>query len=319
MERTTCLLCDADDTVTLFVARDLWYKVPGEFPLVRCRACGLVYLNPRPAPTEIGRYYPSEYAPHRPAQDTPVRRLGRWKETFKASRFGRAYAEFIGHSFYPSPPPGGRVLELGCSYGGFLATLRAMGWQTYGVEVAPEPVAYARAQGLNVFQGDLFAAQLPEAFFDVAIAWMVVEHLHDPVAVLHEVRRILKKDGQLLFSVPNFAALEAKAFGPRWFALDAPRHLYQFTPATISRLLGRAGFRPRRIVYQKDVKNLILSVAFEVERLGEGRLRQALLRMMRLENTPLLASLAPLGFLLGWSRQSGRITIIAEKDPSCAA
>ena len=41
--------------------------------------------------------------------------------------------------------------------------------------------------------------------------------------------------------MPNAGSLQAALFGPRWFHLDLPRHLFHFTPRTLRALLERSG------------------------------------------------------------------------------
>ena len=45
-----------------------------------------------------------------------------------------------------------------------------------------------------------------------------------------------------MLAVPNFASLQARLGGEHWFHLDLPRHVFQFTPQTLTRLLRDAGF-----------------------------------------------------------------------------
>ena len=80
MEKTDCDFCGADDTAPVYLGRDRLHGLPGTFPLVRCRRCGLMYLNPRPDRDEIGRYYPSDYISFaRAIEDEPslLRRIDR--------------------------------------------------------------------------------------------------------------------------------------------------------------------------------------------------------------------------------------------------
>ena len=63
MQQTRCDLCEADDALTLYAGASWRQPVPEEVALVRCQACGLMYLNPRPSPDEIDAYYPAEYGP----------------------------------------------------------------------------------------------------------------------------------------------------------------------------------------------------------------------------------------------------------------
>src|SRR5512134_1518932 len=65
MRPVPCNLCGADDAVRLFNGKDRLLRIDdAEFPVVRCRRCGLVYLNPQPSAEELRRYYPEAYSPY---------------------------------------------------------------------------------------------------------------------------------------------------------------------------------------------------------------------------------------------------------------
>ena len=72
------------------------------------------------------------------------------------------------------------------------------------------------------------------------------EHLHDPLAILAEIRRILAPDGMLILRTPSLDSWDARVFGPYWAGLDSPRHLAIFSRRTAMRVLNAAGFRLRR-------------------------------------------------------------------------
>jgi len=61
MERVNCNLCKGDNPVFLFTAKDTNQIYKGNFNLVRCKNCGLVYINPRPSKKDILQYYSHQY------------------------------------------------------------------------------------------------------------------------------------------------------------------------------------------------------------------------------------------------------------------
>ena len=64
MESVFCDLCHSNQSDVVVKQRDLLLEVSqDEFTIVRCRNCGLVYLNPRPSTDRLGSYYPSVYYP----------------------------------------------------------------------------------------------------------------------------------------------------------------------------------------------------------------------------------------------------------------
>ncbi len=119
LEATDCPICEVDRAVELFKARDLDIFGPGEFRLVRCPGCGLVYLNPRPSPQAIGRYYPAHYWGGGETAETALR--------FDAG--ARRSIDAIAREF-----PGARVLDVGCGAGAKTAAMRARGLDVIGLE-----------------------------------------------------------------------------------------------------------------------------------------------------------------------------------------
>jgi SAM-dependent methyltransferase len=236
MERVNCNLCGADDTALVYRGHDRLLGIAGEFTLVSCRRCGLIYLNPRPTQNEIGVYYPPEYDPYLPAiEDEPswFRRLDRHFRQFRQCREVMRYAD------RPGP-----MVDVGCATGVFLDGMRQRGWQVQGVELAPEAAKYARQRlGLEVFTGTLEAAGLPTASFNLVTMWDVLEHVYDPGQTLREIHRILKPGGWFVFSIPDVDCVEARWFGPYWVGWDIPRHLHLFSQNVIGRMLMENGLQ----------------------------------------------------------------------------
>ena len=139
--------------------------------------------------------------------------------------------------------PGSRVLDLGAGEGRLARALARAGYRVTAVEPYRE---LRPAAGLTVVRRTAAEAELPEASFEAAVLWHVLEHLAEPLATLERVRGWLVPGGRLLVGVPNLASLQASLGGDRWFHLDPERHLVHFSPAGLGALLERAGFRELR-------------------------------------------------------------------------
>jgi len=218
-EEVSCNLCGSDDARRLYVLRDYRFFVDDlEWPLVQCRRCGLGYLNPRPTPGEIGRYYPDEYFTYR------HRLEGRY----------RRQAEYV-----PGPP--GRLLEVGAAGGDFLALMRGRGWEVEGIErFAQAENAYGILIHRQSFPEE---CDLPGESFDVIVAWSVFEHLHDPAGAFAECVRLLCPGGLLIVQVPNLRSIHGRIARME----DVPRHLYFFSPRTLAQYAKLAGFRLEKV------------------------------------------------------------------------
>lgn len=231
MERIDCPLCQVDDTELWHKGRDRLLGGEETFQWVRCRRCGLLYLNPRPDVDEIARYYPREYEPF-----TREQQRTSWYEKL---RYRVAMARMC--HIAAGGRNGGRLLDVGCGEGEFMAGMADRGWQVQGLDTSPVAVELALARGLDVFHGQLTALDPGHALFDLITMWDVLEHLHDPGSYLAQVGRLLKPDGRLVVTLPNPDGIDLRLFGPVWTGLDVPRHLYAFPGRVLTAMLERAG------------------------------------------------------------------------------
>ena len=140
------------------------------------------------------------------------------------------------------PRPGGRLLDVGAGSGWLVEHMCAQGWRAEGLDFDVRSVESARGRGLVMHAGGLPEQRFADASFDAVTMSHSIEHVHDPVAWLTEVRRILKPGGRLSLATPNTRSFGHRVFGQHWFALDPPRHLHLFNSGAISIALRAAGF-----------------------------------------------------------------------------
>jgi len=98
-----------------------------------------------------------------------------------------------------------RTLEVGFGSGALLEALRSRGNAVYGVDAGRAIVDGAKQAGFdNVFLVDVSEESLPfqDDFFDAVYCYEVLEHLTNPHRLFQEIRRVLRKEGRLFFSVP---------------------------------------------------------------------------------------------------------------------
>jgi 2-polyprenyl-3-methyl-5-hydroxy-6-metoxy-1,4-benzoquinol methylase len=226
--------------------RDRNWRLSGEFTLVRCRECGLVYIDPRPTPEEMSKYYPEAFTTKGIITgeiEKPEKQDGEWEKTMAQ----RARPLLKRKS-------GGNLLDIGCADGIFLIYMRKQGWKVFGVEPREVSALAAREKfGLDVFNGYVEDANYPAGFFDAITLNHVFEHIHNPANIASLIRELLAPCGLVMIEVPNFAGLESRVFGERWVAVDAPRHLYQFTPKTLRAILEINGLRVLEIIQGSDI------------------------------------------------------------------
>jgi SAM-dependent methyltransferase len=231
--------------------------------LLRCRNCGLVYAWPAVPPDQGPDLYPPAYYAHQPVARTPGRwpvlrslvlhcyygyalpdRLAALSPAWPLRVAGRLLAPL--QTYWRTIPPAvaaGRLLDVGCGSGAYLARVRALGWSVCGVEPDAAACAYARTDlGIDVVCGNLEDSHLPERSFDVVTFWHTLEHTTRPLPTLQQAYALLRPGGLIMLEVPNWESTQRCIFGLRWFHLDAPRHRVHFTAHVLRHYLTLAGF-----------------------------------------------------------------------------
>jgi ubiquinone/menaquinone biosynthesis C-methylase UbiE len=149
--------------------------------------------------------------------------------------------------------PGERVLDLGCGAGRFVAALRDAGAEPIGVELAEAALERARR---NVPGADLRRVapdgSLPLGHGEVDVVWCseVLEHVPDTIALLTEIRRVLKRGGRLLVTVPDHGRLKRTLIAlAHYDAHYDPlgQHVRFYTRRSLTRALHATGFEAVRI------------------------------------------------------------------------
>jgi SAM-dependent methyltransferase len=261
LEGVPCPLCGGAEIRRLATLGDVALGVPGEFTLARCLGCGLVQQNPRVRRADLARAYPATYRAHTRDAEIPriLARHGRavrWAlaawlgyrhlDTRDAAPRDRLLAALLRRKIataFPRWLGDGRLLDVGCASGKFLAQMGAVGWRLAGVELDPEAAATARTVTPDVFVGDPLDAPFAAGAFDLVTAFHVLEHLPEPRETLRAMLRWTAPGGLVIVEVPNVAGVGARLFGRYWSGLDFPRHLVHFTPATMRAMVERAGGR----------------------------------------------------------------------------
>jgi SAM-dependent methyltransferase len=325
LEEVPCDLCGGNDAVTVTQSEDYWHGLPGQFNIVRCRQCGLIYLSPRPTPHVIGSFYPSDYyafgAPGQGDRDGLRKQI---KRRIRASRWlstiathlpvlqAAARDEYIKDDIPEWIPPG-TVLDVGCGSGAFLDTMSDVGWRTVGLEPNPAAAATARERGHEVFC-QIATEPLPsDTLFDLIVVSHTLEHVHSPRLVLTSLNRLLRPvTGRLLIEVPNVESLFTKLFHGLGTAYDTPRHLYLFSPSTLQRLLVETGFAVRRIRHRSSPQQIVKSLVLVCKLFPIADTQDAAQSI--LADPELLAAFQPLVDLAQVRHEGGALRVVAVRS-----
>ncbi len=232
LENVNCDLCGSTRSKKILVRKDLNTHVEGDFILVQCLDCGLIYQNPRPELSSFEEIYPADYDQYTHKNlDEPntnfLSNFGIRKRIIKIKKYKKS----------------GNLCDIGCATGDFLDGLRKdKSWKLFGVEPSAKAFEYLQGQGFTLFNGFFTSFSFPNVKFDVITMWNVIEHLQSPFLTLLEIKKSLTPDGLVVFTTPNFDSFDRNIFGKFWIGFELPRHFYVFSNKTIELLLQKAGF-----------------------------------------------------------------------------
>lgn len=310
LESVACPLgCGLQDE-TVIRGHDLIQGFPGEFTVVRCRACGLQRTSPRPTQETIGHFYPDDYGPYKGTQMANVGgAIRRPKERLVeiAKRIFDTKATAL-----PRVLPG-HMLEIGCASGSFLHHMAQRGWKVEGIEFSPTAAQKARALGYLVDTGALETIEKPASSYDLIVGWMVLEHLHEPVQSLRKLSGWAKRDAMLVVSIPNAGSKLVEVFGKHWHDYHLPNHLFHYDALTISKVMRAGGWEVVRIHYHRTLANVVASMGYWLRTQGLPRIGQTFSNFPEHSGRLGALLLFPFALPLSWFGQTGRMTVWAKK------
>ncbi len=238
-----CLVCDRPDP-------RLRYRIT-HFRVYQCRDCGLVYLWPQMTEDEVREMFTRLYT----EGEGSVPELKTYYEfTYEdapSNPLVQLYESWLDRMEARQRP--GRLLDVGCGTGLFLAVARRRGWEPYGIDDCAEATTHARDHfGLEVWDGEFSAVAASGKAFDAITMWDIIEHARQPVALLEDVRACLAPGGIVGLATPNQRSILDVVAG-LLYRLSAGRitgplekfyieqHFLYFAPDTLRDALERAG------------------------------------------------------------------------------
>lgn len=212
-QRHTCKICGETGDFESFLAREMMQGTKEEFVYFACARCGCLQIAE--VPENLGDYYGSGYysfqIPENPDMkyDTPV--TNRTK-----------------------------VLDVGCGAGAWLLQKAQEGWgNLYGCDPF---LNHDRRYGSRVNIKSCSIHEMEgDGTFDVIRMGDSFEHMADPLETLVSAGRLLKEGGVLHMMIPTYPNIAFDRFGPHWYQLDAPRHLFLHSKESLSCLAKKSG------------------------------------------------------------------------------
>lgn len=248
-----CISCSETKFSDLFKTKDRMFDIPGSFEVKRCNQCGLVFQNPQPSQEILKKHYPHQkyysYKKKIMGLSGIIRQFRSYliKNYYEPTTLSKLFSIIVqGVPAVPNKPKKKpwKILDVGCGTGDTLVLLKKLGWDVHGLEIDNNAVKMAKEKGLmNVKLGGYKEiANFPDNYFDSIRLYHVIEHIPDPHDCLRLVYKKLKPGGEVILGTPNADSILSKVFGKFWFNLDIPRHLFIFSPKTLSEIVKKEGF-----------------------------------------------------------------------------
>jgi 2-polyprenyl-3-methyl-5-hydroxy-6-metoxy-1,4-benzoquinol methylase len=211
----------------------------------RCPDCGVVFMERLdPPPIEYSRdyffdFYKKQYGKTY-IEDFPGL-IAAGRERLKRIR-----------ALLPGTSGGGRLLDIGCAYGPFLAAAKEAGFSSLGIDPAEDAVRYVRETlKLEACRGFFPETAIPalraDHGFDAVCLWYVIEHFREPRQALAEARRLLRPGGVLAVSTPSLSGVSGRKNRRAFLEKSPADHWTLWSPRSCGRILKKAGFRLRRV------------------------------------------------------------------------
>lgn len=176
-----------------------------------------------------------------------------------------------------------KIIDIGCGSGTFSRALakKYPKAQITGVDISEHAINFARRKNakeanignLDFISASISAIPVKNGSFDVAIVSHLIEHVENPENDLKEVNRILKRNGVLILTTPNYFSLWPLAemvfdrtMAEKNYSLDE-QHISRFTAFSIKKPVNNAGFA---VQSQKTLYIFSLEASVLSRRLGNA-------------------------------------------------
>lgn len=221
-----CPLCNQDNYEQLFIKRG--------YTFVRCKECGLVYVNPQVQVDKLDELYKVSKANDIWVKVTLDPRERAWKRDY--------YYRHLELLLSLSEVKPVSLLDIGCSTGQFMEIANQRGLNVCGLELNKLACEYvSNVLGLTVFNTKIEDVAISPDTFDICTLFGVLEHLPEPLAVLKQAVKLTRNGGLILSVVPNVYSLFHMIIQEKSVTFDGRNHLIYYSLDTIKALYEKAG------------------------------------------------------------------------------
>lgn len=211
--------------------KSTWIIFNKFFKAVKCTKCKFIYIEKILNYSSLNDYY-NNYV------DFRLKNKKKLSQRNKMYKIDLKYLKLYKQS--------GKLLDVGCSNGGFLKYL-VNDYNAFGIDIDEKAVIIANKS--NKLKGRVSLLNLDDVKkklgkFDVVILRGVIEHVENPNNYFHHISKFLKKNGIIFIcATPNVNSPCAIKFKDKWNQFDPIQHINLFSCETISKIGNNHGFK----------------------------------------------------------------------------
>jgi 2-polyprenyl-3-methyl-5-hydroxy-6-metoxy-1,4-benzoquinol methylase len=250
----SCEICGNNSDNQSYCVREMMYGMGEEFEYTECSNCGCLQLTS--LPSDLSKYYPLDYYSFSVRNSNPIEswlerlryayifnKQDSWLGRLLAKKYG--VPDFIEWMRQTQTKKSDAVLDIGCGKGALLQQIAKTGFQNLtGIDPYLDRDSITM-NGVQILKKHVYEVTNQ---YDLIIMRHSFEHMPQPSAILQHVYKILRAGSYALIAVPVIGYAWRK-YGTNWVALDAPRHLFLHTVASMKLLAEKAGFTVNRVVH----------------------------------------------------------------------
>lgn len=255
MSNNICRICGNENSIEEYNIKEKMFGTGEEFEYFKCMDCGCLQI--KKIPENIQKYYPPNYLPDFQSFSLKKYFIKKRENAFFSGKgtLGKFLIKLFGipkeHKWFTKLELNkmNSILEVGCGKGELLNILHLAGFKKLlGIDPFME-----KNQVFNEHY-KLLKINLSEidTIFDFVMFNHSFEHLSNPHETFQYLKKIIKKNGQILIRIPLVDSYAWETYKTDWVQLDPPRHFFLYTVKSIRFLCHKYGFRLKSILYDSN-------------------------------------------------------------------
>jgi SAM-dependent methyltransferase len=248
-----CRICFNDQNNPALLVREMMFGTGTSFEYFECSNCGCLQITNYPH--DLGLHYPDNYYSVGSPTGTGLKnKIKAWRnrQSFKPKGIlGIFVNHFIPENRFQSlrfiqADKKQKILDIGCGSGEMLQFLNSWGFTNLtGIDPFIDKDIIYNTQ-LRVYKKNVYEI---DNQYDFIMMHHAFEHMENPEEVLKVLCSYLSEKGKLLIRIPVGKSFAYETYKKNWVQLDAPRHLYLHTAASMHILCERAGLKIESILF----------------------------------------------------------------------